>query len=135
MFSKAVIAPDSDEPSADFKSIPFTGTLDGKGHTISNLTITGPNNLGLFGALGSGAKVINIGIINVNITASGDYAGALAGKNLYGKLIQCYSTGIINCKKSAGGLIGYNSYGYITNCNSACTISSNSNELAYIGVL
>lgn len=134
VFDKAVIAPNTDDKWGEFQGIPFTGVFDGNGHTISNLRITGNDYLGLFGELGSGAKIRNVGVVNVSITASGDYTGALAGKNFHGTLSQCYSTGTISGKESAGGLAGFNSYGYIINCCSTCAVSG-SGELVHIGGL
>jgi hypothetical protein len=132
---KAVIVPNTNANWGQFQGVPFTGVFDGNGHTISNLTITGKDYLGMFGEIGSGAKVMNLGLENVSINASGDYAGALAGKNNHGTVTNCFSSGTINGKDSTGGLVGANSYGYIINCYSTCTVSSSSNELAYIGGL
>ncbi|GIO16464.1 hypothetical protein J19TS2_60190 [Cohnella xylanilytica] len=54
----------------------FEGTLDGDGHTISNLTITGTaNNLGLFGYV-SDAEIRNLGLINVNVQGTSFVGGA-----------------------------------------------------------
>ncbi|MFZ5502216.1 MAG: MBG domain-containing protein [Pseudomonadota bacterium] len=63
-------------------SVPFTGTLDGAGHVINNLRINRPTEsaVGLFGILGRGASVTNVGLSNVDITG-GNYVGALAGRN------------------------------------------------------
>ena len=136
VFEKAVIAPDAGDPWGDFQNIPFTGIFDGSGHTISNLTITGKNYLGLFGELGTDAKIMNSGIVNVSITASGDNIGALVGKNSYGTVTQCYSSGgTISGKGAVGGLVGSNCYGYIISCYSTSTVNSGSGELEYIGGL
>ena len=134
VFEKAVIAANAGDTWGDFQEIPFTGVFDGNGHTISNLTIIGKNYLGLFGEVGSGAKILNTGVVNVSITSSGDCVGALVGKNFYGTLNGCYSSGTINGKKSSGGLVGLNSHGYIIRCHSTCTVID-SGELAYIGGL
>jgi hypothetical protein len=134
-FDKAVIAPNTGDNWGEFQGVPFTGVFDGNGYTIFNLTITGKDYLGLFGELGEGAKVLNLGLENVSIIATGDYAGALTGKNFHGNVTKCYSTGTIGGKNFTGGLVGFNSYGYIVNCYSTCTVSSNAIELAYIGGL
>ncbi len=46
---------------------PFTGIFDGKGHKIRNLYINRPDedNVGLFGVVGSGGEVKNLGLENV----------------------------------------------------------------------
>ena len=40
--------------------MPFSGTINGNGHLIRNLTISGMNNLGLIGALGPYAQIYGI---------------------------------------------------------------------------
>ena len=62
-------------------SNPFTGTFDGKGHIISGLVkenSTGP--VGLFGVIGSGAEVSNVGVVNCIFSSTAD-AGGIAGIN------------------------------------------------------
>ncbi len=55
----------------------FTGILDGDGHTIFNLNVSDitrtigtsvTKGYGLFGYLGNGAKVLNLGFVNMNAT-------------------------------------------------------------------
>ena len=66
----------------------FSGTLDGKGHVIKNVSITGENDsekdnyYGLFGNIDN-AKINNLNIDEMKITVKGagvTYLGALAGK-------------------------------------------------------
>jgi hypothetical protein len=103
----------------------FTGTFDGLGHTISNLTINLPSRdrVGLFGATQS-ATVANVGLVNVNITG-GSYVGALIGDGVEGDTHHSYATGLVNGVDYVGGLIGYNNtmqlnYSYTTaNVNGA----------------
>jgi hypothetical protein len=65
------------------QSNPFTGTLNGSGFTIRNLTIkSARQQVGLFG-VASAATIQNLTLENINVTANGDFAalaaGALAG--------------------------------------------------------
>ncbi len=100
----------------------FTGVCDGNGHIISNLMIMGGSHLGLFGHLGIGAVVKNLGIVDININSSG-YSGGLSGRN-YGYISNCYITGIVSGLSSVGGLISYNDeIGSITSSYSIGTIS------------
>ena len=71
VFDKAVIAPDTNDATTDVQGTPFTGVFDGNGHTISHLTITGKDYLGLFGQLASPAQVRELGAVGVNILGSG----------------------------------------------------------------
>jgi hypothetical protein len=108
VFDKAVIAR-------------FTSVFDGNGHTISHLTIRGGGYLGLFGELRSGAEVRDLGVADVNITASDDYTGGLVGTN-GGALTGCHSTGVVSGREDVGGLVGDN-WGPVAQCYSACAVS------------
>ncbi|MBZ3936204.1 hypothetical protein [Methanimicrococcus blatticola] len=56
----------------------FVGTFDGKGHTISNMAISGTDNVGIFGLVGN-ATFFNLQLDN--ISAEGEnYVGILAGQ-------------------------------------------------------
>ncbi len=99
----------------------FTGVFDGNGHTISHLTIKGGGYLGLFGDIRIGAEIKDLGIADVNITASDDYAGGLAGSN-GGALTACHTTGVVTGRTDVGGLVGEN-WGTVAQCYSACAVS------------
>jgi hypothetical protein len=61
-------------------------------------------------------------MIEVNITASGDYVGGLVGINR-GVLTDCHSTGAVSgIVWDVGGLVGAN-VGHLAQCYSACTVS------------
>jgi hypothetical protein len=103
----------------------FGGTFDDKGHVISNLHIQGSEYLGLFGQLGSGAKISNLGLEAVDVNGIAD-VGGLVGNNRGGSISTCYSNGTVNGTGSrVGGLVGSNS-GTISNCNSTGSISGTS---------
>jgi hypothetical protein len=133
VFDRAVIAPDINDIEHDFQGIPYTGVFDGNGHTISRLTIQGSYYLGLFGQLGSGANVRNLGVVDVNIADSGLYVGGLAGQNS-GEISLCYSTGVVHGGRCVGGLVGCNNgSGDITNCSSNCMVSGFENIGGLLG--
>ena len=81
IFDRAVIAPDTSDMDEGFQGSAFTGTFDGNGHTISNLTIEGDSYLGLFGALGPEAQIIDVNVVNVNVIGNGWNIGAITGTN------------------------------------------------------
>jgi len=85
----------------------FAGTLDGNGFVIRNLTIAGQDRLGLFGHLGSHARVWNLGVRDARVDGTGDHVGILAGINL-GQIWGCYCTGQVSGHDLVGGLVGYN---------------------------
>ena len=98
----------------------FTGTFDGCGYTITGLTINRSGfRIGLFGEVLDPAKIANVTLASVNITATqGSYVGALVGYIDAGSgassdvLIQnCHSSGSITIAGTTytqiGGLIGF----------------------------
>ena len=130
-FTQAPIAPDTDSVTSFFQGTQFTGIFDGSSHTISNLTITASTKdyIGLFGHVGSGGQIRNLGVVNVNITGR-DYVGGLVGDN-DGMLTACYATGPVSGRDDVGGLVGYNSSGTITSCYATGSVSGR----RYIGGL
>jgi hypothetical protein len=125
VFDKAVIAPDTSDYWPNFQGTPFIGVFDGNGYTISNLTIRGTRYLGLFGRLGSVAKISNLGLVDVDINGTGFYIGGLAGENDGGIITTCCSTGTVSGHGLVGGLVGQNE-GIVTNCYSRGTVSGSS---------
>jgi hypothetical protein len=124
-YNQALIAPDIDTDEYYFQGNRYVGIFDGNHHTISNLTITGVSYLGLFGELGFGSTVKNLGVVDVNISGSGDAAGGLLGHSREGaNIIRCYSTGTVDGDDDIGGLVGING-GNMTQCYSISTVSGN----------
>ena len=118
VFSEAVIA-----PAPSWKGgIRFSGTFDGDGHTISHLTVAGESCLGLFGELGSGAMVSNLGLEAVDINGTGHSVGGLAGRSGESHIVNCYSTGTVKGGHSVGGLVGHGGASHIVNCYSTVTV-------------
>jgi len=99
-------------------SNPFTGVFDGQGHRVRNFTWTssGTQLIGLFGYVGYGGQIKNLGMENVSINAgNGSYVGGLAGLNYHGTITDCYSTGSISgTGTKVGGLVGCNYSGFST---------------------
>ncbi|MCK9478439.1 MAG: Ig-like domain-containing protein [Firmicutes bacterium] len=100
----------------------FSGSLDGDGFAVKNLSMTsGYTHGGLFAK--SDGTIKNLGVeikIDGSVNAS-TYLGGLVGHNS-GDVINCYAKGNIICESSAikdayvGGLIGYNANGNISGC-------------------
>lgn len=91
---------------------PFTGTFDGKGHIISGLVKENSTEpVGLFGMIGSGAEVSNVGVVNC-IFSSTDVAGGIAGIN-EGTITDSY---IYNISPGNGALIAASGTGKTDNC-------------------
>jgi hypothetical protein len=85
----------------------FTGSFDGQNHTISNLSINRLDAVGLFGRIGAGGEVKNVGVINVNMTGDNN-VGGLVGYTYNGTISNSYSTGNVTGREDVGGLVGDN---------------------------
>jgi len=128
----------------------FRGVFDGNDKKITNLFINGTINnttsLGLFGHIGSGGSVRNLGLEEVEITGTGSFTGAsgssfgigsLAGRVDGGTITGCYSVGTVDGRLTfstnqsggapghhfngffgIGGIVGNLTGGTITNCYS-----------------
>ncbi|OJY72046.1 MAG: hypothetical protein BGP09_25190 [Rhizobium sp. 60-20] len=104
----------------------FNGTLDGKNHTISGLSILSPGgNTGLFGMIGSSGTVKNLDLSEATVTGSGNYGGVLVGEN-DGTVSNVHVSGTLAGNGSSGtygGLAGYN-VGTITDSGSAVAVTA-----------
>ncbi|MDF2815767.1 MAG: hypothetical protein K0Q81_1967, partial [Paenibacillus sp.] len=111
----------------------FTGDFDGQRHVISNLTINRPSTdlIGLFGIVGTGGVVRNVGLVKGSIRGN-SHVGGLAGRN-YGTVDQSYVTGAVSSTNGVvGGLVGYNGNGStVTDSYASSTVSG----LTYVGGL
>lgn len=133
--------------------VPYTGTFDGKGYTISGLYFNNPTSyyVGLFGCIGANGKISNVGVLdsyfqfralgggvcgmNKNgelqncsnsstvICNMQDGTGGVCGYNSKGTVRGCKNTGSVRGKAPLGGVCGVNSYGTITNCFNEGTVS------------
>jgi hypothetical protein len=112
---------------ADFYIPYLAGEFDGNGHKISNLSCHSDfvGQVGLFGYLESDGKVSELGVENVDITATGyseQQVGGLAGGSA-GAVSKCYSTGSVICESAVGGLVGWSS-GTVSNSYSIGSVTS-----------
>ena len=130
----------------------YTGTFDGQSFAISGLYYNSETlYAGLFGYVGAGAAIKNVGVEDSYILAT-DFSGAVGGvagcnkgtiTNCYntgtvsgsinvggvvgqstigGSVTNCYNTGTVSGEYEVGGVVGY-SYGAVTNCYSTGTVS------------
>lgn len=98
----------------------FTGTLDGLGHSVNNLSIDQLTvgavtpNVGLIGSAGNGSVIQNIGVVDGSIKGGAD-TGGLVGSNLSGSISNSYFTGTVSGHAGTGGLVGSTTSGSISN--------------------
>lgn len=159
VFEEAVIAIAMPDEWGGYNGNPFSGQFDGQGYVIRNLRIENANaGVGLFGYLSKEAKITRLGLEDVFIEGKipvewDDYGcvGGLAGYNIGGSIVSCYTTGKIAAGKFAlgstklsnekeilrriipsiprdiydtavGGLVGLNLTGVIESCYSNATV-------------
>ncbi len=103
----------------------FTGSLDGGGYSIQNLTINRPETgyQGLFG-VASGASISELALENINIVGSGNTGGLIGSLVNNGTIEEVYVTGSLDGGNITGGLVGY-----------FLGLSSISNSYAIVNVL
>jgi hypothetical protein len=110
---------------------PFTGVLDGNGHTISNFTYTsteGLEDIGLFasiGFIGDKGEIKDLGLINPNVHAGRcSTVGSLVGSFADGTITNCYvEGGSVSGDTWVGGLAGSTAGGAIINCYAIVRVS------------
>lgn len=113
-------------------NIPYNGTFDGNGHTVSGIYInTIEDYQGLFGYIGIGGTVKDLGIEDSWISG-GDNVGGIAGYSSWG-MENCYNTGSISGGDNVGGISGQNISGMIRNCYNTGSISGGSNVGGIVG--
>lgn len=99
---------DIDMSGVSFTPLPdFTGSLDGQGHVIRNLTFNNPNQdqAALF-ATTHGATIKNLGIENANIVGNAN-AAAIVGRAYGGTIQSCYvANSYIEGRDHVGSITG-----------------------------
>ncbi len=140
-----VLTNDLDMTGIEWKSLDFSGTLDGQGHAILNLTLSEPSDtrldsvdgnckfyettyVGLFGTL-TDAEVKDLKLINVRGLVESDepvFLAALAGYCRDSSITGCTVTATLELRAhdrmfGVGGVIGYGS-GLVENCDVDVTL-------------
>lgn len=105
------------------RSESFIGALDGQGYEIRDLFVNRPHDdVGLFGYVGIGGIIRDVGLVNADITGR-MRVGGLVGTNS-GFVSNSYSTGKIAGNYSVGGLIAVNRKGTVSNSYSTSNVSN-----------
>ena len=103
---------------------PYRGIFNGQGHTISGLYFNDTSEdsgeyIGLFGNLGSGGEISNVGVVNSYFSGLRFVGGVCADNE--GKISNCYALGELHGGYKGG--VCANNEGEISNCYASCTIS------------
>ena len=88
----------------------YTGKFDGDGHTISNLKITGTDNVGLFGIVGSGTEIKDLNLDATCSVSGANHVGALIGQVYSGtiRIRRCSTAATVTASGGyAAGFIGF----------------------------
>ena len=103
----------------------FSGVLNGNGHTIRHLTISGSGDLGLCGML-FGGTIHDVELSEVHVAGNGSCIGSLVGTN-DGSVTGCRSSGEVSGVDDVGGLAGMNlgDNSRVTACCHAGTVEGN----------
>jgi len=115
-------------------TIKFTGSYNGNGHIISNLTINRPNtnHIGLFGVARDGALITNLGLTSLNVTGSSRVGGLIGTLGGDGTITNCYAAGTVFCANgyysNGGGFAGVIS-GAVIACYASVDVSSEGNRI------
>jgi hypothetical protein len=98
----------------------LTGTFEGLGHTVSNLSVRAGKKYGaLFDSTDTTATLRDLTLAAVSI--KGGDAAALDGFN-QGAIIQCASSGSVTAVGRVGGLVAYSFGGYILRSHSSAAV-------------
>ncbi|WP_438434980.1 GLUG motif-containing protein [Gorillibacterium sp. sgz500922] len=88
-------------------SRPFTGSIDGDGHTITGLKIarSSQSNVGLFGYVNTAGQIRDVHLVGVDVTGSNS-TGGLVGYMYKGKIETSSVSGMVTGVSEVGGLAG-----------------------------
>lgn len=127
-----VLTADIDLTGCDFTGIPtFGGTLEGKGYTISGLTLSEEGSVqGLFRYIQQDAVVQNLHVAGT-VQPGGTRAevGGLAGENA-GTIRNCSFSGTVSGTSQIGGIAGSNT---VTGLISGCTVGGSVYGTHFVG--
>ena len=112
----------------------FSGSYNGNGKTIKSLkintSIETDNYQGLFGLISPNGTVMNLTLVDVNITVTGGRTiatGGIAGLN-EGTVENCEVSGVISGTVNVGGVVGRNDeFGAVLNSRSAVSVTGADN--------
>lgn len=112
---------------------PFAGIFDGNDHIIRNADINMPGSyrVGLFGQVGLGGEIRNIGLKDA-VIAGDYYVGGLVGYNGKGDITNCDAIALVGGYGYIGDLVGYNDGGSVTDCCAAGPVNATDD---YVGGL
>lgn len=100
---------------------PFTGSFNGRGHSVDSIFISKTSDHSSFFGLVEGGKIDSLGIKNITVNAL-SYSAGIAGRLNPGTLSNSYATGTVNGGIFTGGIAGLLKEATVTNCYSQVKI-------------
>jgi hypothetical protein len=112
--------------------VPFSGTFDGAGHVVSNLSLSSPSatDVGFFGLIqGGAAEVRSLNLVGANVVGSAN-VGILVGNSERGaRILGCTTQGSVQGDNSVGGILGYGNLGpLVSSCASSASVKATGNN-------
>ena len=108
----------------------FRGVYDGDFHEVQNMWVNSleERNQGLFGTLGTGAELRNLGVTDAYIRANGNVGVLVGYLPDWAVVSQCWTSGDVSWKTEygagIGGIAGYISkHGRFLNCSSSAKLN------------
>ena len=103
-------------------SNPYQGTFDGQSHTVRGLYFnnSATDYVGLFGYIGNGGKISNVGVVDSYFYGKNDVGGVCGYR--YGSISNCYSASAVSGYHNVGGVCGNNHSGETSNCYSVGSV-------------
>ena len=114
---------------------PFVGSFYGQGYEIRDLFIHRPDDefyVGLFGHVGEGGVVQNVGIVNADVTGNLVVGGLVGGAD-GGTVSNCHATGTMTGNDWVGGLVGGAGEGTVSNCYATGTVTGKNGVGGLVG--
>ncbi len=109
----------------------FSGSYDGQGFWIANLTIR-RSSTGFIGFFGQSTGSISYVRLQADSISGGQYTGGLVGYNT-GTVSYCSTSGAVTGSSYfCGGLMAYNQ-GAVNYCYSTCTVTGNEEAGGFVG--
>ncbi|HNS22880.1 MAG TPA: hypothetical protein PKH24_20445 [Sedimentisphaerales bacterium] len=116
VFDDALIAGNAHDSVTGEWLIPFSGVLNGGGHTIRNLCML-PEQGSWIGLIGWHSGLVkDLHLRDVQVGGSMYGVGAIAGCCLGGSILRCSATGQVSGTTGAGGIVGHLSRGILMDC-------------------
>jgi len=123
----------------EYTGNPFTGTFNGNGYTISNVTFSNNNTMtaGLFGGV-ERASISNLSLENISLTGQYD-VGGLIGRANHTKIMNCSIVNsdicLISGKGRVGGLVGRLHNSNVSNSYAISNVEGKDSVGCFVGAI